>query len=187
MVAFIFRINRTEKPCILQEELAACKKGLYSKLHTILRLLMIGPVPSATVEGSNSSLRFVKSCFGITMREDRLNALSLLFIYKDVALDYDVIIDDYAKRNKRRMTFINLMQWIYLWLVLESYPWDAFPLLNFFNINLLWICVRGLDFWSQMTKAPKTHAVNILLKQTGFDNFSGIQCCWLCWEVVLPP
>ena len=93
---------------------------------------MIGPVTSATVERSNSSLRFVKSCFRSTMREDRLNALSLLFIHKDVALDYDAIIDDYAKRNKRRMTFINPLQWIYLWLVLESYPWDAFPLLNYF-------------------------------------------------------
>ena len=148
---------------------------------------MIGLVTSATVERSNSSLRFVKSCFRGTMREDRLNALSLLFIHKDVALDYDAIIDDYAKGNKRRMTFINPLEWIYLWLVLESWPWDAFPLLNFFTINLLWICVRSLHFWSQMTKAPKMHAVNILLKQTGFDNFSGRQCCCLCWEVALPP
>ena len=131
MVAFIFRINRTEKASILQEELAACNKGLYAKLHTILRLLMIGPVTSATVERSNPSLRFVKSCFRSTMREHRLNALSLLFIQMDVALDYDAIIDDYAKRNKRRMTFINPLQWIYLWLVLESWPWDAFPLLDF--------------------------------------------------------
>ena len=29
------------------------------------------------------------------MREDRLNALLLLFIHKDVALDYDAIIDEY--------------------------------------------------------------------------------------------
>ena len=105
-----FRINRTEKPSILQEELAACNRGLYPKIHTILRLLKIAPVKSATVERSNSSLRFVKSCFRGTVREDRLNALSLLFIHKDVALDYDAIIDDYAKRNKRRMTFINPMQ-----------------------------------------------------------------------------
>ena len=93
---------------------------------------MIGPVTSATVERSNSSLRFVKSCFRSTMREDRLNALSLLFIHKDVALDYGAIIDDYAKRNKWRMTFINPLQWIFLWLVLESCPWDAFPLVIFF-------------------------------------------------------
>ena len=44
------------------------------------------------------------------MREHCLNALSLLFIHKDVALDYDAIIDDYAKRNKRRMAFINPLQ-----------------------------------------------------------------------------
>ena len=93
---------------------------------------MIGPVTSATVERSNSSLRFVKSCFRSTMIEHRLNALSLLFIQMDVALDYDAIIDDYAKRNKWRMTFINPLQWIYLRLVLESCPWDALPLLNFF-------------------------------------------------------
>jgi len=44
------------------------------------------------------------------MREDRLNALLLLFIHKDIALDYDVIIDDYAKHNQRWMTFINPLQ-----------------------------------------------------------------------------
>ena len=68
---------------------------------------MIAPVTSATMERSNSSLRIVKSGFRSTMREDRLNALLLLFIHKDIALDYDAIIDDYAKRNQRRMTFIN--------------------------------------------------------------------------------
>ena len=68
---------------------------------------MIAPVTSATVKRSNSSLRFVKSGFRSTMREDRLNALLLLFIRKDIALNYNAIIDDYAKRNQRGMTFIN--------------------------------------------------------------------------------
>ena len=71
---------------------------------------MIAPVTSATMEHSNSSLHLVKSGFRSTMREDRLNALLLLFIHKDIALDYDAIIDDYAKRNQRRMTFINPLQ-----------------------------------------------------------------------------
>ena len=71
---------------------------------------MIAPVTSATMERCNSSLRLVMSGFRSTMREDRLNVLLLLFIHKDVALDYYAIIDDYAKRNQRRMTFINLLQ-----------------------------------------------------------------------------
>ena len=71
---------------------------------------MIAPVTSATMERSNSSLRFVKSGLRSTMRDDSLNTLLLLFIHKDIALDYDAIIDDYAKRNQRRMTFINPLQ-----------------------------------------------------------------------------
>ena len=38
---------------------------------------------------------------------DTLNALLLLFIHEDVSLDYGAVIDDYAGRNQRRMTFIN--------------------------------------------------------------------------------
>ena len=39
------------------------------------------------------------------------NALLLPFVHKDViALDYGAIVDDYAKRNQRRITLINLLQ-----------------------------------------------------------------------------
>ena len=75
-----------------------------------LRPLMIAPVISATVEHSSSSLRLVKNGFRSTIREDRLNTLLLLFIHKDIALDYDSIIGDYAKRNQRRMIFIIPLQ-----------------------------------------------------------------------------
>lgn len=56
-----------------------------------------------------TSLRFVKSAYRSTMREDRLNALLLPFIIirKNISLDYNIVVDQYAKRNQRRMTFIN--------------------------------------------------------------------------------
>ena len=38
-----------------------------------------------------------------------------------------------------------------------------------------------------MTKVRRMYAVNFRLKETGFDNFSGRQCCRLCREVVLSP
>ncbi|XP_068723373.1 52 kDa repressor of the inhibitor of the protein kinase-like [Montipora capricornis] len=102
-----FRTNSAKKPATLQGTLKACKSSVYPNTHTILRLLLIAPVTSATVERSNSSLRFVKNVYRSTTREERLNALLLLFIHKDIALDYAAIIDDYAKRNQRRMTFVN--------------------------------------------------------------------------------
>ena len=35
------------------------------------------------------------------MKEDRLNSLLLLFVHKDISLDFDAVIDDYmyAKHN----------------------------------------------------------------------------------------
>ena len=48
----------------------------------------------------------MKNVYASTMRENRLNALLLHFIYKGIALDYNAIIDDYAKRNQKRMSFI---------------------------------------------------------------------------------
>ena len=57
-------------------------------------------------------MRFVKNVYRSTMREEHLNALLLLFIHKDIALDYAAIVDDYAKRNQRRMTFVNPLQWL---------------------------------------------------------------------------
>ena len=64
----------------------------------------------AYVERSNPSLRFVKNVYRSTMIEERLNALLLLFIHKDIALDYAAIVNDCAKRNQRRMTFLNPLQ-----------------------------------------------------------------------------
>ena len=49
----------------------------------------------------------MKNVYASTMRENRLNALLLHFIYKGITLDYNAIIDDFAKRNQKRMSFIS--------------------------------------------------------------------------------
>ena len=41
------------------------------------------------------------------MGADRLNALTLLFVHKDIDLDVNAIIDMYARRHPRRMVLLN--------------------------------------------------------------------------------
>ena len=41
------------------------------------------------------------------MGQDRLNALLLLFIHKDVAIDYEAVADAFARKKPRRMLFTN--------------------------------------------------------------------------------
>ena len=58
----------------------------FPNINTILTILLVLPVTAATVERGNSSLGYVKSDLRSTMREDRLNALMLLFVHKGIPL-----------------------------------------------------------------------------------------------------
>ena len=48
---------------------------------------------NASVERANSALRFVKPDSQSTVSEDRFNASLLLYVHRDIKLDYKNIID----------------------------------------------------------------------------------------------
>jgi hypothetical protein len=73
----------------------------------ILNLLLLTSVTSSSTERANSSLKLIKNVMRSTMGEDRLNALLLLYVYRYINLDYDKIIDDYSRRNPRKMVLMN--------------------------------------------------------------------------------
>ena len=56
---------------------------------------------------ANSTLQHLRTDFRSMMGEERLNALSLLYIHRDIFLDYDKIIDIFASKYLRKMLLIN--------------------------------------------------------------------------------
>lgn len=68
---------------------------------------MLTPVTSAGVERANSALKYIKNVHRSTMKEDRLNGLILLFIHRDIPLDYERIIDIFASEYTHKMLFMN--------------------------------------------------------------------------------
>ena len=96
-----------KKPDTIQRTLEEMNEHLYPNIATILRILLLIPVTSASVERSNSSLKFIKTPLRATMGEERLNALMLLFVHKDIHIDINKIIDLFANRHPRRMLLIN--------------------------------------------------------------------------------
>ena len=77
------------------------------------------PVTIATVERSNSALKYVKTDLRSTIRQEQLNSLLLLFIHKDkdIALDYDTIMNVFADKHPRRMLLSNLLaEWSLLYI-----------------------------------------------------------------------
>ena len=66
--------------------------------------MLLCPVTSAGVERANSSLRYIKNVYRSTMTVD---TIIVLFIHRDIKLDYDAIVDMYGNRHPHRMLFVN--------------------------------------------------------------------------------
>ena len=75
-------------------------KKSYPNIITIIHILS---VRVASTERANSALKHVKR----SICQDRLDALLLLYIHKNISINYDSVIDLYASRYPRRMTFID--------------------------------------------------------------------------------
>ena len=96
-----------DAPDTLQTSLAACEQKLFPNIFLCLYLLMVVPVSTAATERSHSGLQIVKTKLQSTMGQQRLNAPMLLYIHKDIQINYPKIIDIYANRYPRRMLLKN--------------------------------------------------------------------------------
>jgi len=82
--------------------------GTYPITETLLKIFATLPVTTATGERSFSAPKLIKTYLRTSMQEDRLNALALLYINKDIKLDYSQVIDQFSKGNRR----LNLTLWV---------------------------------------------------------------------------
>ena len=96
-------------PQSLVDAYNATNCSLYPNISHILHLLLVAPVTSASAERANSALGFIKTDLRSTMSQERLNDLILLFVHKDIPLDYPKIVDRFAVRAPRRMKLVDPM------------------------------------------------------------------------------
>ena len=91
----------------LETALEAANPVSFPNVCRILTILLVAPMTTASIERSNSALGYVKSKLRSTMGQDRLNALLLLFIHKDVPINYQAVVDAFARKKPRRMLLTN--------------------------------------------------------------------------------
>ena len=69
-----------------QNELLFCIKTTFPNITRKFNLLLLPSVTSSSTERARSSLKLIKNVMRSTMGEDRLNALLLLYVYRDINL-----------------------------------------------------------------------------------------------------
>ena len=73
---------------------------MYSITETLLQIFATLPVTTATDKRALSALKLMKTYLRTNMQENRLSALALLYINNDIELDYNQMIDQFAKGNR---------------------------------------------------------------------------------------
>ena len=68
-------------------------------LEVLLQTLTTGPVTTVTNERSLSALRYLKTYLWLTTKEDLLSGLALLYVYRDLNIHFEHVIDEFSHKN----------------------------------------------------------------------------------------
>ena len=82
---------------------------MFPNIHTIIRILLTFPVTTCECERSISILNRVKSFNRTPQTDQRLRGLCIICAYRDVAIDWEKVVNTFAIQNPRRMALINIL------------------------------------------------------------------------------
>ena len=70
----------------------------YSSLAVLIQILATLPVTTATNKRSFSALKYLKTHLRNTTKEVRLNGLALLYVHRDISLDFEQVIAEFSRK-----------------------------------------------------------------------------------------
>ena len=83
-------------------------KDHYPNILSLMKIMVTIPVTSCKCERSTSLLRLVKSRLRSTMGAERLNALTLMHCHRDISLDPERVVQEFAQSHPRRFDSVFL-------------------------------------------------------------------------------
>ena len=72
-----------------------------SSLAVLIQILATLPVTTTTNEHSFSAFKYLKTYLRNTTKEVRLNVLLLLRVHGDISLDFEQVIAEFLRKNRR--------------------------------------------------------------------------------------
>ena len=97
------RMEKGPLPSKLTDVLPFVDRVSFPNIYTALQIFATIPVTTCTCERSISVLRRLKTYLRSTMSESRLTGLALLNVHREIQLDTEEIINEFAMKHPRRM------------------------------------------------------------------------------------
>ena len=80
---------------------------MFPNIRALLSILCTLPVTSCSAERSFSAVKRIKTALRSSMGTERLTGLALLHIHRDIPLETSDVIDEFARRQPRRLQTSN--------------------------------------------------------------------------------
>lgn len=82
------------------EALQKCAEDMFPNINKLLVMLAVLPVSTASSERSFSTLKRLKTYLRNRTGEDRLVGLALMSVHRNIEINIDEVVDDFAKKNR---------------------------------------------------------------------------------------
>lgn len=94
---------QTNSPKNAVEAMESCERSLFPNLYFLLNVLAALPISTSTPERSFSSLRRLKTYLRNATGEERLTALAMLSIHRDITITTDEVLDKFSSDHPRKL------------------------------------------------------------------------------------
>ena len=85
------------------------KKNWFPNMYAILEIVGTVPSSSNSCERSISKLQLMKTFLRSTMTNERLNGLALLYIHREIEIDYEKVLDIFARNYSHRLKLLDIL------------------------------------------------------------------------------
>jgi len=92
-----------------KQTLECCQYNFFPNIHTLLQIICTLPVTGCSCERSISGLKRLKTCLRSTVGQERLNGLAMMNFHYDMDIDYDAVLDIFARKHPHRMALMNVL------------------------------------------------------------------------------
>lgn len=96
-------------PATLIDTINVCPEKRFPNIFVLLKIGCTLPVTSCSCERGASTLKRLRNYMRASMSEERLTGLALMHIHYGCDIDLEEIVDNFAKRNPRKLELKNII------------------------------------------------------------------------------
>lgn len=108
--AEINKLKTQAVPNTIASVLVETNPDMFPNVYYLLNVLAVLPVTTCEAERSISCLRRLKTYMRSTMGQDRFSGLALMNIHKDITVDIEGIIQNFAAKHPHRLKLSNILE-----------------------------------------------------------------------------